>query len=87
MYSEKTLRNKAEKIGYHIEKGFVHSMYGQCPVWHNVAGERETGYNILDYRTNTYVWGCYNWYYDHQFSLEDVQEFLADEYEKAGLKF
>lgn len=42
---------------------------------------------IWDLSNNQLVWesGCYNGNYDHLCTLEDVEEFLKAEYEKAGL--
>lgn len=46
-----------------------------------------TEYNVWDLSNNQLVWesGCYNGNYDHLCTLEDVEEFLKAEYEKAGL--
>lgn len=48
-------------------------------------GIQDIMFGILS--NNQLVWesGCYNGNYDHLCTLEDVEEFLKAEYEKAGL--
>ena len=82
MYSERTLRRRADAIGYRLEKGFVHQLVEGYPVW-----DREVGYNIIDNEYNYMVYGCYNNVFDHLFTLEDVEDFLKTEYVEAGLKW
>lgn len=86
MYSLTTLRKRAYKAGYRIEKGFQHYMYNDA-VCRDCNGDGYTGYNVWDLSNNQLVWesGCYNGNYDHLCTLEDVEEFLKAEYEKAGL--
>lgn len=86
MYSLTTLRKRAYEAGYRIEKGFQHYMYNNA-VCRDCNGDAYTGYNVWDLSTNMCVWesGCYDSNYDHLCTLEDVEEFLKAEYEKAGL--
>lgn len=82
--TEKTLRKKAKKLGYSIHKGFKHYMSVEgCPV---VYG-RDTGYMVTDDTTGEYLWGSYDNYYDHQLSLDIIEECLKREYAKLGMKF
>ena len=82
MYNEKTLRKRANEIGYRLEKGFIHQMVEGYPVW-----DREVGYNIIDTINNCLVSGCYNNVFDHLFKLEDVEDFLKTEYVESGLNW
>lgn len=86
MYSLTTLRKRAYEAGYRIEKGFQHYMYNNA-VCRDCNGDAYTRYNVWDLSTNMCVWesGCYDSNYDHLCTLEDVEEFLKAEYEKAGL--
>lgn len=84
MYSLSTLRRRAHKIGYHVSKGFQHYLCGGA-VAYDYAGERTVGYSILDLSVNSYVWGSYNSIFDNQFDIEDVEEFLKEQYEMLGL--
>ena len=81
---EKSLRRKAKSIGYTIHKGFVHVICVEgCPVHPN----REVGYEVIDDTTGFVVWDSFNNYYDHQWTLEDVENFLRKKYEEAELVF
>lgn len=86
MYSLTTLRKRAYEAGYRIEKGFQHYMYNNA-VCRDCNGDAYTGYNVWDLSTNMCVWesGCYDGNYDHLCTLEDVEEFLKEAYERAGL--
>lgn len=86
-YTEKTLRKKAIKAGFRIEKGFCHWMTEGYPVYTYYNGERDTGYNLIDESTNTLVWGCHDGHVDHLFTLDDIAEFLEDVYTSNGLTF
>ena len=86
MYSITTLRKKANAIGLGVEKGFVHYLSGGA-IYHDHNGNRESGYEIMDYSTGFYVWGSYNSIFDHLFTIEDVEDYLREEYRKLGLRF
>lgn len=77
MYSLTTLRKRAYEAGYRIEKGFQHYMYNNA-VCRDCNGDAYTGYNVWES-------GCYDSNYDHLCTLEDVEEFLKEAYERAGL--
>lgn len=79
MYSEKTLRRKAEKLGYRIKKGF--KIFGNGSI-----ANRTPGYSVIDTEYNCYV-GGYNCVFYNIWSLEDVEKFLKDEYLANGLVF
>lgn len=81
-YSERTLRRKAEKIGYSIEKGLLRMTVSNA-VWY----PRETGYSVIDNELGCYVWGSYNEVFVHIWKLQDVEEFLRDRYNELGLVF
>lgn len=79
MYSEKTLRRKASNIGYRIQKGPL--MSGNLRVAYG-----DPGYSIIDCKYNTIVYGLCNGFYN-LLQLEDVEEFLRDEYDALELAF
>lgn len=83
-YCERTLRRKANKVGYTIDKGFVHCLRVEgCPV----HPYREVGYQVIDDATGFAVWDSFNNYYDHQWTLSEVERFLRDVYKSVGLAF
>ena len=79
MYSLTTLRKRAYKAGYRIEKGFQHYMYNDA-VCRDCNGDGYIGYNVWDLSNNQLVWesGCYDGNYDHLCVLEDVEELSID---------
>ena len=81
-YKENTLRRRAHRIGYHIQKGFIHS--GRY-VYRDSYGNRYKGYMVMDLHTGFYVWGCCNSNFDFQWNLADVEQFLKDEFKARGL--
>ena len=86
-YSLKTIRNKAYEAGYKVSKGFQHYLYNGEAVVRDCNGEPYTGYIVEDLRTGFLVWDCYDSNYDHLWTLEDVEEFIKGEYEKAGITY
>ena len=83
-YCEKTLRNRAHKIGYQISKGFQH--FGEN-VFYDYFDKRHIGYMVKDMSTGCYVWGCYNSNLDYLWTLQDVENYLKKQYEAIGLKW
>lgn len=81
-YVLSTLRNKAYNINYKVEKGFVHY---RDVVDYDCHGKRHSGYDVLDLETGFYVPGCYDEHFDHLWDLDDVANFLKDQYAKRGL--
>ena len=79
-----TIRRRAAKIGYHVEKGFVRF---QGDVYYNSDGTRESGYVVRDLQTGYIVGGsdnyCYSWSYI--WNLEDVADFLRGAYDVNGM--
>ena len=84
MYSKKTIYKKARNAGYAVEHGFQHYHSGE--IVSNYRGERFTGYMVYD-PTGYAVWGSYDQYYDHLWTLEDVENFIKGVYEENGLKY
>ena len=82
-----TLRRRADAIGLKIEKGYVHYMSYGGAVFQDMNGKRKVGYSVFDCTTGYYIWPSYNDVFDHQFSLEDVEKYLSDEYQERGMKF
>lgn len=82
MLSEKTIYKKARAIGYSVNKGKVHFLSKEYPVFCD-----DVGYNVRDDSLGCFVWGCYNEVLDHLWDLEDVENFLKSEYDMLGLKF
>lgn len=85
-YSEKTLRKRARAAGYKIEKGFQHNPVNGA-IWTYWNGERETGYLVTDLATNSWVYGSFDEFVDHAWTLEDVENFLKNVYESHGLEW
>ena len=81
MYSESTLRRRAYKIGYQVMKGFTR-YYGV--VDYDWSGERSTGYMIKDLSYGFCVDGFAN-NYEFLMTIEDVEDFLKEQYEAQGL--
>lgn len=84
-YSLGTIRRKAYKVGYRVSKGF--QRYYSGGICRDCNGVPYTGYNVEDLSTGILVWDCYNPNYDHLWTLEDVEEFIKGEYEKAGIDY
>lgn len=84
MYCEQTLRRKADKIGYKVEKGFQHY---RGFVFQPTGCNRCTGYMVWDQSTGLYVPGCYDENFDFQWDLEHVEMFLKKRYSKLKLNW
>ena len=84
MYSLTTLRKRAYAAGYRIEKGFQHYTVTGA-IFTNYCGDRFSGYMVKDFSTGIYEWGSYDEHFTHLWTLEDVEEFLKQVYEKSGL--
>lgn len=78
MLSEKTIRRRANVLGYQVNKGYQRYLNGNYPICRDCYGEPTTGYNITDIRLNCLVWPCYNEIRDHLFTFEDVVDFLKE---------
>lgn len=74
--TDATLRRRAKQLGYLVSKGFWRWTSG--PVFRDWSGETRTGYNISN-MNNLLVWGSSNGIWDHQFTKEDVIDFLKEE--------
>lgn len=85
-YSLRTIRNKAYEAGYKVSKGFQHYLYNGAVV-RDCNGVAYTGYIVEDLSTGFLVWDCYDSNCDHLWTLEDVEEFIKGEYEKAGITY
>lgn len=85
-YSLKTIKKKAYEAGYKVSKGFQHYMCGGAVV-RDCNGAAYTGYIVEDMTTGLLVWGCYDQYYDHLWTIEDVEEFIKGEYKKAEIEY
>ena len=81
-YSEQTIYRKARDIGYSVNKGKVHFLSKEYPVFSD-----DIGYNVKKNSTGFNVWGCYNEVLDHLWNLEDVENFLKSEYDMLGLNY
>ena len=81
-YSESTLRRRAYKIGYQVQKGFQH--YGKF-VYHDQYGDRFSGYMVKDLQTGLYEWDGFDSNFDFLWTIEDVEDFLRERYEALGL--
>ena len=79
MYSEKTLRKRANRIGYKIQKGRV-------KVGNHYLLGGGVGYSVIDTEYNCIVYGN-NGTLLNILTLKDVDEFLHDQYIELGLKF
>ncbi len=84
-YSQKTIYNKARRVGYTVKSGFKHYMYNNA-VHKDKRGERTVGYTL--YRPDGYpVKECYDNIFDNLFTLEDVEKYLMDVYKDMGLEY
>lgn len=83
---ERKVRRKAREAGYRVSKGFQHRLYNNSVV-RDCNGVAYTGYDVVDLNTGYSVPWCYNQWYDHLWTLEDVEEFIKGEYEKAEMKY
>lgn len=84
-YTEDTLRNRAQQIGFQIEKGFQHDEHGETI---KTATGRIAGYQVKDLNDGSYVWGSnVEGGADHLWSLDDVENFLRDAYADRGLEW
>lgn len=79
---EKRARRKACELGYKVHKGFQHYMYNNA-VCRDINGNAYVGYMVEDMNTGFYVYDSYDNNYDHRWTLEDVENFLNEESEKA----
>jgi hypothetical protein len=81
-HKESTIYKKARNIGYSINKGKVHFLSAEYPVYCD-----DVGFNVIDNQTGFTIWGCYNNVLDHLWSLEDVETFLKEQYESLGMEY
>lgn len=80
-YCEKTIRNKARNIGFIIRKGYVRTM-----AMPSVVVDTVSGYTIYN-SEGTYMIHGYNELYYNLLTLEEVEQFLREEYEARELAF
>lgn len=85
-YSLRTIREKAFNAGYRVSKGFQHYIYNNA-VLVDENGNKLVGFDVVDLSTNFSVWGCYDYNFDHLWTIGDVEKFIKSEYEKAGLEY
>ena len=87
MYSEKTLRRKANKVGLTLEKGYQKYL---CDKWGFVLdadGQKVTGYSLFNSDTGCYTSAPYlsSACHTHEMNAEEVESYLRNEYQKNGL--
>lgn len=87
IYCEKTLRYKAKRIGYALERGYRHYVGFNGEIVKDSHGKPIEGYDVFDLQTGLYVYPSYNDVFDHLFTLEDVESFLRNEYKTQGIAF
>ena len=88
---------KDEGYFIYLKKGYVNDVTGSRnsfqhylyngTVARDCNGVAYTGYIVEDLSTGFLVWGCYDAKYDHLWTLEDVEEFIKGEYEKAKIAY
>lgn len=83
-YTEQTLRKKAYGIGYIIKKDYIRTLSKPAVVVEPVTGY--TIYSTIDGSIPFMVAG-YNELHYNLLSLEDVEAFLKEAYQAAGLVF
>lgn len=76
MLTERTIKRRAEQLGYKVSKGYQRYLMPGNAIVRDCNGEPFTGYNVIDLKLNCLAWSCYNEICDHLFTLEDVIEFL-----------
>ena len=85
-YTEDTLRRRAYKVGFKIEKGFQHDDDGNVII--RKGQGHISGYQVKDLKDGSYVFdsnfeGASNYRWD----IDMVEDFLKGEYEKRGIKW
>lgn len=84
MLTESALRKKAHKIGYHVLKGFQHF---RGYVFYDCNDERTTGYMVQNLYTGLMEWDGYDENFDFLWTLQDVEDFLKEQYKALGLQW
>ena len=84
-YSERTLRRRARNIGYIVRKGFVRTKAIPSTVVDTVSGY--TIYNTVNNSGATYMIAGDSELYYNLLTLEDVEQFLREEYKARELVF
>jgi len=87
MMSEKTLRRRAERIGFKLEKGYQKYLNPEWGFVRDEDGEKIVGYQLWNMYTGLYVWGSYSELCTHILTLEGVEEMLMCAYEEYGLEW
>ena len=77
-YTERTLREKARKIGLQVKKGPAFDSYGRTS---------QVGYMVIDMTSNAYVLGPQSQNSGYEWGLDDVEEYLRNEYKRRGFEF
>lgn len=85
-YCERTLRRKAERIGYRLEKGYQKYFGGEWGFFTDSQGNKITGYSLynpegIDVNAPYSSTACH----DHQMTLDEVETYLKEAYEEMGL--
>lgn len=83
----KKLRRRAGRVGYSIKKGYQHWLTEGYPVYYGCNGDKSIGYMIINDSIGFVVWGSCNELHDHAMNLDDVEEFIRDEYQRLELVF
>ncbi len=84
MYELNTLKKIAKRAGFKISKDFTRYISNNAVVVSDF-GNRQVGYEVLDESTGN-IWGRTD-LLSHYWELEEVAEFLKEEYEIAGMEF
>ena len=85
LYTYKTLKRKAQKVGYVIKKGYMRTKAVPSVIAEATPGY--TVYGIVDNRKDLYmVYGDSELYFN-LLSLEEVEDFLKEAYQLLGLEF
>ena len=84
-YTEKTIRRKAQNLGYIVRRGYVRTKAVPSTVVDTVSGY--TIYNTVNNSGATYMIAGYSDLYFNLLTLDEVESFLEEAYKVQGLVF
>ncbi len=75
--SERTLRERARRLGFEISKGYQRYLRGG-EIVRDSENRPITGYNVLYVSLGCLAWDCYDNICDHLMDFHDVVQFLQE---------
>ena len=85
-YTERTLRNRAKKIGFTVEKGYQSYLQKSWGTVKVSNGNRITGYSLyspegIEVNAPFESTACH----DHEMTMDELESYLQNLYEERGL--